>query len=160
MTISEAVSLVLQAFASGRNGDILVLDLGEPVRVADLAKTLFASPENPARNSSSSASVPAKKLFEELFYPDERVLPSACETIACTESINLAWPALKHGLDELYVAVSLGKRASILAQLKQLVPQFTYTGCDQPGSVVAVVRELHEVPPPVDRSELPFEPRR
>jgi FlaA1/EpsC-like NDP-sugar epimerase len=73
MTISEAVSLVLQAFASGRNGDILVLDLGEPVRVADLAKTLFASPENPARNSSSSASVPAKKLCEELFYPDERV---------------------------------------------------------------------------------------
>jgi hypothetical protein len=87
-------------------------------------------------------------------------LPSACETIACTESIKLAWPALQHGLDELDVAVSLGKRASILAQLKQIVPQFTYTGCDQPGSVVGVVRERHEVPPLVDRSELPFEPRR
>jgi hypothetical protein len=36
----------------------------------------------------------------------------------------------------IYVAVSLGERASILAQLKQIVPQFTYTGCDQPGSVV------------------------
>ena len=56
--------------------------------------------------------------------------------------------------------MSLGKRASILAQLKQIVPQFTNTGCDQPGSVVGVVRELHEVPLLVDRSELPFEPRR
>jgi hypothetical protein len=104
------------------------------------------------------------RLFAQDFFsdqkPDERVLPSACAKIACTESIKLAWPALKHGLDELYVAVSLGQRASILAQLKQLVPQFTYTGCDQPGSVVGVVRELHEVPPLVDRSELPFEPRR
>jgi len=69
MTISEAVSLVLQAFASGRHGDILVLDRGEPVRVADLAKTLFASPENPARNSSSSASVPAKNSSKNSFIP-------------------------------------------------------------------------------------------
>jgi len=43
MTISEAVSLVLQAYAIGRNGDIMVLDMGKPVRIADLAKTL-ASP--------------------------------------------------------------------------------------------------------------------
>ena len=93
------------------------------------------------RTSAAAGFCPA--LFAQDFFsdqkPDERVLPSACEKIACTESIKLAWPALKHGLDELYVAVSLGKRASILAQLKQLVPQFTYTGCDQPGSAVGVV---------------------
>jgi hypothetical protein len=53
-----------------------------------------------------------------------------------------------------------GKRASILAQLKQIGPQFTYTGCHLPGSGVGVVLEPHEVPPLVDRSELPFEPRR
>jgi FlaA1/EpsC-like NDP-sugar epimerase len=40
MTVSEAVSLVLQAFAIGRKGDILVLDMGEPIRVVELAKTL------------------------------------------------------------------------------------------------------------------------
>src|SRR3981081_1141091 len=40
MTISEAVSLVLQAFAIGGSGDILVLDMGEPIRVTELAKTL------------------------------------------------------------------------------------------------------------------------
>jgi FlaA1/EpsC-like NDP-sugar epimerase len=160
MTISEAVSLVLQAFAIGRNGDILVLDMGEPVRVADLAKTLVRLSGKSRPEFKFIGLRPGEKLFEELFYPDERVLPSACEKIACTESIKLAWPALKHGLDELYVALSLGKRASILAQLKQIVPQFTYTGCDQAGTAVRVVHELHEVPPLVDGSELPFEPRR
>jgi hypothetical protein len=119
------------------------------------------SPAEKHRTSAAVGFCPAlRPRFLLRSETDERVPPSACEKIACTESIKLAWPALKHGLHELYVAVSLGKRASILAQLKQIVPQFTNTGCDQPGSVVGVVRELNEVPPLVDRSELPFEPRR
>jgi FlaA1/EpsC-like NDP-sugar epimerase len=156
MTISEAVSLVLQAFAIGRNGDILVLDMGEPVRVADLAKTLVRLSGKSRAEFKFIGLRPGEKLFEELFYPDERVLPSACEKIACTEGAKLAWPALKRGLDELYVAISLGKQASILAQLKRIVPQFTYSGCDQAGSALGVVHEAHEVPPLTGRSELPY----
>ena len=135
---------------------------GKKGKTAVLPEPSRTSPAEKHRTSAAVGFCPA--LFAQDFFsdqkPDERVLPSACEKIACTESIKLARPALKHVLDELYVAVSLGKRASILAPLKQIVPQFTYTGCDQPGSVVGVVRELHEVPPLVDRSELPFEPRR
>ena len=108
MTISEAVSLVLQAFAIGRDGDILVLDMGEPVRVADLAKTLVRLSGKSRQEFKFIGLRPGEKLFEELFYPDERVFPSACEKIACTESVRLAWPALKRGLDELHAAVSLG----------------------------------------------------
>jgi FlaA1/EpsC-like NDP-sugar epimerase len=134
MTISEAVSLVLQAFAIGRHGDILVLDMGDPVRVAELAKTLVRLSGKSHHEFKFIGLRPGEKLFEELFYPDERVFPSACAKIACTESVRLAWPALKRGLDELYVAMSLGKRASILAQLRQIVPQFTYAGCDQAAS--------------------------
>ncbi|MGD1213723.1 MAG: nucleoside-diphosphate sugar epimerase/dehydratase [Terriglobales bacterium] len=134
MTVSEAVCLVLQAFAIGRNGDILVLDMGEPVRVAELAKTLVRLSGKSRQEFKFIGLRPGEKLFEELFYPDERVFPSACEKIACTESVKLDWPALKRGLDKLSVAVSLGKRASILAQLKQIVPQFTYAGSDQAGS--------------------------
>jgi FlaA1/EpsC-like NDP-sugar epimerase len=128
MTISEAVSLVLQAFAIGRKGDILVLDMGQPVRVADLAKTLVRLSGKAAQEFKFIGLRPGEKLFEELFYPDERVFPSACAKIACTESVKLAWPALKRHLDQLYVAVSLGERASILAQIQRIVPQFTYDG--------------------------------
>jgi FlaA1/EpsC-like NDP-sugar epimerase len=138
MTISEAVSLVLQAFAIGRNGDVLVLDMGKPVRVAELAKTLVRLSGKTRQEFKFIGLRPGEKLFEELFYSDERVFPSACEKIACTESVKLAWPALKRALDELYVAMSLGKRDSILAHLQQIVPQFTYAGSDPTLSMESV----------------------
>jgi FlaA1/EpsC-like NDP-sugar epimerase len=130
MTIAEAVSLVLQAFAVGRDGDILVLDMGEPVRVTDLAKTLVRLSGKPPQAFQFVGLRPGEKLFEELFYPDERVFPSRCEKIARTESTKPAWPVLKRALDELQVAVSIGKRAAILAHLQKIVPQFSYVGCD------------------------------
>lgn len=131
MTIAEAVSLVLQAFAVGRDGDILVLDMGEPVRVTDLAKTLVRLSGKPPQEFQFVGLRPGEKLFEELFYPDERVLPSRCEKIARTESAKPAWPVLQRALDELQIAVALGKRAGILAHLQQIVPQFSYAGCNQ-----------------------------
>lgn len=70
-------------------------------------------------------------LCEELFYSDERVFSSRCNRISCTESTKLPWPALKSRLAELYFAILLGNRASILAQLKDTVPQFAYEGCEQ-----------------------------
>jgi FlaA1/EpsC-like NDP-sugar epimerase len=130
MTISEAVSLVLQAFAIGRNGDILVLDMGEPVRVTDLARTLARLSGKSDHEFKFIGLRPGEKLFEELFYADEAVFPSACAKIARTESSKLAWPALMRLLDELHLAVSIGERASILANLRQIVPQFTYPGCE------------------------------
>ena len=162
MTISEAVSLVLQAFAVGRKGDILVLDMGEPVRVVELAKTLVRLSGKPRHEFKFIGLRPGEKLFEELFYPEERVFPSACEKIACTESVKMAWPALRHRLDELEAAVSLGKRASILAQLQLIVPQFTYAASDAaetakilPSSPIASA-VLPEAPAPVN---LPASPR-
>jgi FlaA1/EpsC-like NDP-sugar epimerase len=162
MTITEAVSLVLQAFAIGRKGDILVLDMGEPVRVADLAKTLVRLSGKSRQEFKFIGLRPGEKLFEELFYPDERVLPSACAKIACTESVKLAWPALKRSLDELYVAMSLGQRASILAQLQEIVPQFTYADGDRAGSAEimplspSAAGAPHEVPPLVDMLRSPY----
>ena len=126
MTVSEAVSLVLQAFAIGRNGDILVLDMGKPVRIADLAETLVRLSGRSGQEFKFIGLRSGEKLYEELFYPEERVFPSACEKIACAESVRLAWPALKLLLDELYVAVSLGKPFSIIDHLHQIVPQFTH----------------------------------
>jgi FlaA1/EpsC-like NDP-sugar epimerase len=158
MTISEAVCLVLQAFAIGRDGDILVLDMGEPVRIAELAKTLVRLSGKSRQEFKFIGPRPGEKLFEERFYPDERVLRSACEKITLTESVRLAWPVLKRGLDELYAAMSLGERASILAQLKQIVPQFTYADWDQVASTEnmpsspSAVDALYEVPPLVDMS--------
>jgi len=166
MTIAEAVSLVLQAFAVGRKGDILVLDMGEPVRVTDLAKTLARLSGKSRQEFEFIGLRPGEKLFEELFYPDERVLPSACAKIACTESVKLAWPALKRGLDELYVAMSLGERTSILAKLQKIVPQFSYAdghavgGTEKlilkPGAVEILSEAQLEVPKLTDPARSPY----
>ena len=152
MTISEAVSLVLQAFAVGRHRDILVLDMGEPVRIAELAKTLARLSGKNDQEFRFVGLRPGEKLHEELFYSDERVSPSACEKIARTESVKLAWPRLKHALDKLYVAVSVGDTNSILAGLRQIVPQFTYatsnpTTSALPLPATASAAALPEVPP-------------
>ncbi len=80
---------------------------------------------------------PGEKLFEELFYADERVFPSACEKIAYTESAKLAWPELKHALDALYIATSLGERDAILSGLRQIVPQFSWAEVQGTAGVVA-----------------------
>jgi FlaA1/EpsC-like NDP-sugar epimerase len=146
MTISEAVSLVLQAFAIGRDGDILVLDMGEPVRITELAETLVRLSGKSRPEFKFIGLRPGEKLFEELFYSDERVFPSACEKIACTEGVKLAWPALKRSLDELYVAMSLGQREPILAQLKRIVPQFTYAGCDQTKNAEKTAENISSSP--------------
>jgi FlaA1/EpsC-like NDP-sugar epimerase len=129
---------VLQAFAIGRNGDILVLDMGETVRVADLARTLARLSGKSRQEFKFIGLRPGEKLFEELFYSDERVFPSACAKIACAESVRLAWPALKRSLDQLHVAVSLGDRTLILARLQQIVPQFSYTDYDQAEDTLKV----------------------
>jgi FlaA1/EpsC-like NDP-sugar epimerase len=162
MTISEAVSLVLQAFAIGRDGDILVLDMGEPVRVAELARTLARLSGKPKPEFRFIGLRAGEKLCEELFYPDERLLPSACEKITCAESVRMAWPALQRGLHELEAAISLGNRDSILARLQRIVPQFTYTGGEpatpaikmkMPPSPAAVV---DEVVPPLEIPEVSY----
>ena len=150
MTISEAVSLVLQAFAIGRDGDILVLDMGEPVRVAELAKTLARLSGKSHPEFSFIGLRAGEKLFEELFYPDERVLPSPCEKIRRTESVRMAWPALKRSLDELRADMSLGNLSSILARLQQIVPQFIPTPSDPATHAI-------EIPPGPRPADAPSE---
>ncbi|MCU4187259.1 polysaccharide biosynthesis protein [Acidiferrimicrobium sp. IK] len=70
MTIEEAVQLVIQAGAIGRSGDVLVLDMGEPVRIADLARQLVAQAPAPIEIVYTGLR-PGEKLHEDLFGPGE-----------------------------------------------------------------------------------------
>jgi len=78
MTIPEASQLVLQAAAMGRGGEIYVLDMGEPVRVVDLARDMIrlaGLPED-AIEIVFTGTRPGEKLFEELYSDDEESLPT------------------------------------------------------------------------------------
>ena len=70
MTIPEAVQLVIQAGAIGRTGEVLVLDMGEPVRIYDVARRLVAQSKRPVPIVFTGLR-PGEKLHEELFGDDE-----------------------------------------------------------------------------------------
>jgi FlaA1/EpsC-like NDP-sugar epimerase len=84
MTIPEAVQLVLQASTMGKGGEIFVLDMGTPVKIVDLARQLIIlsglRPDEDIRIEFSGIR-PGEKLYEELRFDDEEILPTAHEKI-------------------------------------------------------------------------------
>jgi FlaA1/EpsC-like NDP-sugar epimerase len=86
MTIPEAVQLVMQAGAMGKGGELFVLDMGEPVKIVDLATDLIRlSGLEPGSDIQIrfSGTRPGEKLYEELFFSHEQATPTAHPKILC-----------------------------------------------------------------------------
>lgn len=88
MSIPEAVSLVLQSWIVAKNGEILVLDMGEPVRIFDLALNLIKmhglAPHHDVTIEETGLR-PGEKIHEELFYDKNKVRPSKADRIFIAE---------------------------------------------------------------------------
>jgi len=129
MTVSEAVALVLQASAIGQHGDILVLDMGEPVRIVDLAQTLIRlsgkSPENTEIKFTGLRQ--GEKLFEELFYPHEDIQATCCSKIKRTSISMSQWPELRRHLEELNASLLVDGADPVRRKLKQIVPECRFS---------------------------------
>jgi len=129
MLTPEAVALVLQAFAIGSHGDILVLDMGESVRILDLARSLIRL------SGKSEEDVEIKftglregeKLEEELFYAQESVTPTACDKIKRTNGAHRDWSELCHQLRELGASLHVDGPAPVRAKIKEIVPEYRST---------------------------------
>ncbi len=125
MTIPEAVQLVLQAGAIGQSGDILILDMGEPVKIVDLAKDMIylsglKYPED--IDIVFSGIRPGEKLYEELFYPTEEGAKKVHEKIFCAPREAVSWEEMQAALKQL--ENSFVSRAEALKALQQVVTQF------------------------------------
>jgi FlaA1/EpsC-like NDP-sugar epimerase len=128
MTIPEAVSLVLQAFTIGEHGDILVLDMGNPVRILDLAHSLIRQcGKTPSDVKIEFVGLrPGEKLHEDLFYPRERQLPTTNRKVKRTQSDIIPWPALSAHLQDLISLTNSGTEVSIRAKMKEIIPEYSY----------------------------------
>ncbi|MDR1291424.1 MAG: polysaccharide biosynthesis protein, partial [Planctomycetaceae bacterium] len=103
MTIPEASQLVLQAAAMGMGGEIFVMDMGEPVKVIDLAKDLIrlsGLPEN-AIELQETGIRPGEKLFEELYFNSEKAIRTSHEKLRCASHRRFDWTIVKEQVDEL-----------------------------------------------------------
>ena len=128
MTIPEAVSLVLQAFTLGGHGDILVLDMGNPVRILDLAHSLIRQcGKSPSEIKIEFIGLrPGEKMYEDLFYPGERKFGTGNRKVKRTTSEMIAWPALCAHLEDLISLANSGTEISIRAKMKEIIPEYSY----------------------------------
>ena len=134
MTIREAVALVLQAFVIGEHGDILVLEMGEPVRIVDLAHTLVrlsGKSEKDVRFDFIGLRE-GEKLEEELFYAHEQIRTTLSHQIKRTRGAMDGWAKLECQLRELRIAMSMNGPEPIRRKLQEIVPQYTYSAPEEP----------------------------
>jgi FlaA1/EpsC-like NDP-sugar epimerase len=127
MITPEAVALVLQAFAIGDHGDILVLDMGEPVKILDLARSLIRL----SGKSEHDVEIQftglrdGEKLNEELFYEHEKVTPTSCGRIKRTSGSLRDWTGLCRQLEALRASMNVDGAAPVRAKIKEIVPEYS-----------------------------------
>jgi len=128
MTIPEASQLVLQAAAMGGGGEIFVLDMGEPVKIVDLAKELITlSGFRPGEDIDIEFTGlrPGEKLFEELSIEGEDMQSTYHPKIGIWQkNVPMDRQALHHEIAVLLSIAPTQNHAKIVAQIKRLVPEY------------------------------------
>lgn len=131
MTVGEAAELVLQAAAlpsePGR-ASLFVLDMGEPVRIDDLARQLIRLHGKEPDRDIPIAYIglrPGEKLHEEIFYAAEDVAPTGVEGVLTARADAVEADRLMAGVEDLLAAASARDEAATLARLKVLEPAFS-----------------------------------
>ena len=132
MTISEAVELVIQAGAMGEGGDVFVLDMGEPVKIYDLAvKMIQLSGLQVLDDNNPDGDIeitytglrPGEKLYEELIVGNN-VSETENKLIMRAQEEMMDWEKLKPILDELNEASINAEIKKIRELLIRIVPEF------------------------------------
>ena len=131
MTIPEASQLVLQAATMGKGGEIFVLDMGEPVKILDLAKELITlSGFRPGEDIeiAFAGPRPGEKLFEELRIEGEDMQRTGHPKISIWKNIPMDRARLRAGIAELLAIVGGGDPAALACKIKELVPEYNGAG--------------------------------
>lgn len=136
MTIPEAAQLVIQAGAMGTGGDVFVLDMGQPVRIMDLARRMVElkglqvkSDQNPDGDIEFVVTGlrPGEKLYEELLIGNNPK-PTQHARIMKAHEQFLHWPQLEEKLNALNIAVGANDVPAIRILLAQVVTDYTGAG--------------------------------
>jgi FlaA1/EpsC-like NDP-sugar epimerase len=142
MTIPEAAQLVVQAGSMGQGGDVFVLDMGRPVKIAELAEKMVNLSGLTLRNEQSpqgdisiefTGLRPGEKLFEELLIGDN-VSPTEHPMIMRANEEHLPWEQLKERLSELLGAVECDDYERVRKLLRE-----TVSGYKPEGEIVDLI---------------------
>ncbi|MSP36751.1 MAG: polysaccharide biosynthesis protein [Limnohabitans sp.] len=136
MTIPEAAQLVIQAGAMAQGGDVFVLDMGQPVKIIDLARRMVELSGMTVREElqpdgdielTVTGLRPGEKLYEELLIGDNPK-PTQHARIMKAHEQFLSWPLLEQKLNALSIAMSVNDVPVIRGQLQELVSGYQPSG--------------------------------
>jgi FlaA1/EpsC-like NDP-sugar epimerase len=140
MTIPEACQLILQASVLGNGGEIFALDMGEPIKIRDLAEQMIRLA---GKHTGEDIAIvytglrPGEKLFEELFHPQEQYSDTAHAKIFLAQPRSMAWSLLSAQLRHGDQAVREFDEDALRRILEQLLPEFAAVAAPGEGVVVA-----------------------
>lgn len=127
MTIPEACDLVLQAGTMGKGGEIFVFDMGEPVKILDLAKRMIklsGFEPNLDIKIIYTGLRPGEKLYEELLSDDAKTLATHNEKILISKDPNMKFEDIEKYTNQIIKAALRREKIQVVQILKEIVPEF------------------------------------
>lgn len=127
MTIPEACDLVLQAGTMGNGGEIFVFDMGEPVKILDLATRMIklsGFEPNTDIKIIYTGLRPGEKLYEELLSDDAKTLPTHNEKIMVSKDPTMAFDEIEQYANQITKAALRREKVEVVQILKSIVPEF------------------------------------
>jgi len=128
MTIPEACQLVLEAGFMGNGGEIYIFDMGEPVRVMDVAINLIRlSGLEPYKDIQIKVIGlrPGEKLFEELFAADEPMMPTHHPKISIAQVADLDFEDINSRIDNILLSLNKMSKTQVIEKMQEIVPGYT-----------------------------------
>lgn len=127
MTIPEACQLVLEAGAMGNGGEIFIFDMGQPVKIIDLATKMIRLAGLVPDKDIMIKIVglrPGEKLYEELFNESSKTLPTHNEKILIVEDSCMEYSSLSEEIDDLIALAKTSNKNSVVLKMKSIIPEF------------------------------------
>lgn len=127
MTIPEACSLVLEAVTIGNGGEVFLFDMGEPVRIADLARKMVKLagfvPGSDIEIKFTGLR-PGEKLYEELLNKEEEVIPTHNKKILIAKVVEYDFYAVNKSIDTLLELAWQNQDEEVVRQMKRIIPEY------------------------------------
>lgn len=124
MTIPEACRLVLEAGSMGNGGEIYIFDMGKPVKIADLARTMIRLSGKKDVSIEYTGLRHGEKLYEELLNVKEFTKPTSHEKVMIANVREYDYDYVKSEVDDLIDVCQTYDNMKIVAKMKQIVPEF------------------------------------
>ena len=127
MTIPEACELVLEAGTMGKGGEIYVFDMGQPVKIVDLARRMIKlsglEPDVDI-NIIYTGLRPGEKLYEELLSDGTKTMPTHNQQIMVSKDPTMTYTEIDMHLNNLTISIAEKNKHEVVKLMKNIVPEF------------------------------------